>query len=233
MDGVRKLLWMVLALAMAATPASAWVVSGAMQHDDIPATVDVDGQGNGWPLGFSIAWEVSTEEPGGPMGYPWYYEYTINVARFAPRRLIVETGDNFTSSNVSTVRLFQNTVEQPGYSDWSVGTQPATNPPNRDMPEAVYGILFDSIGTGSGSDEEVMVSFWSDIAPAWGDVYTRCDGNGNRAFNLGFVADDPGGPPTSGVNQNHLLGPVPEPTTVCLMCLGGVGLFLVRARRKP
>ena len=221
-------------LALLACPAAAEVYTGSMNYPgDSPATLDVDGQDPGWLTGFTIDWQVSNEETGGPGGYDWFYEYTIDVIKFAPRRLIVETAGSFTAANISTVKLYQNTVEQVGYSDWSVGSQPATDPPNKDMPEAVYGILFDAIGTGAGNNEEVQITFWSDVAPGWGDFYSRCDGNGNRAFNLGFTTSDPTDPPSSGVNSNHLLVPIPEPSSSALVlsAMAVLAFFVVRRRR--
>lgn len=100
-------------LALLVCPAAAEVYTGWMNFPgDDPATLDVAGQGNGWPTGFSIDWQVSNEETGGPGGYDWFYDYTINVAKFAPSRLIVETAGSFTAANISTVKLYHNSIEQ-------------------------------------------------------------------------------------------------------------------------
>jgi len=221
------------------SPAAAEVYVGSMDYIDNPATLDTDGNlANGWQTGFTIDWQVSNEGTG-PAGYDWFYDYTINVPKFAPRRLIIEMADSLTSANINTVKLYKNGSEDLTYSDWSVGLQSTAG--NADMPEAVYGVLFDSIGTGTGNDEEVRLTFWSNISPGWGDFYSRCDGNGNRAFNLGFTTSDtdPTAPPSSGVNSNHILTLVPEPSAAAQLLAGmatlapfGI-LYLIRRRRRP
>ena len=114
-----------------------------------------------------------------------------------------------------------------------MGSQPATDPPNKGMPEAVYGILFNAIGEGEGVNEEVQITFWSDVSPGWGDFYSRCGGFNNRAFNLGFTASDPTNPPADGVNDNHLLTPIPEPSSGALLlgAMAGLAFFVIRRRR--
>jgi hypothetical protein len=195
--------------------------------------MDVAGQANGWLEGVTFDWKVSNEQPGTPTGYSWYYEYTVWVSKFAPRRLLIETDPDVDAGDITNVTLTHNgLVEAYDSSKWSVRTHTAADN-NGGLPADTYGILFDSIGTGSGSNETVMMSFWSNAAPRWGDFYTRCDGNGNRAFNTTFTDVDPIGAVSSGSLMGHVLVPgvVPEPAIATVALAGGL-LCLTRRRSR-
>ena len=93
------------------------------------------------------------------------------------------------------------------------------------MPEAMYGIKFDSCGDSTN----VTVSFDSDRAPVWGDFYSK-DGklpcsDWCSLYNSGFTFCDydPFLPAANGSVQNHLLVPdsyIPAPGAIILVCIG-------------
>ncbi len=189
---------------------------------------DAANANNTWRASSQLTWTVTNEASGGPDGYAWLYTYTMEVADWAPRRMMIETSLAFTLDNIdlATVAfIVDGTPLAYDTAKISVGWHVPTTSPGtdfRDMPDTRYGLFF--ADSGANGDVSTTISFWSNAAPGWGDLYTNCGGNGNRGWNSGFLLDNPDNPPADGSISNHVLVPVgpitpiPEP---------GTGLILV------
>lgn len=169
----------------------------------------------------SISWIVTNEDPDAPAGFGWKYTYILSVPKKDISHFIVETSNG---ENPFTVDSLTDVVGTDAYEVklFSPGTS------NPSMPGDLYGVKFDDL-----SDTDVTVSFYSDRAPVWGDLYAK-DGKDKGQdvlmYNTGFTAEDPVDPPSSGSLAGHLLRPdssnaVPEPSLLLLLALGGLGLL--------
>ncbi len=186
----------------------------------------------GWTKSSILEWEVSNEKTGGPEGYDWHYEYSINVAGYAAVRWVIETGSGFTMDNIADIEISgddsnnewnENEHLELGY--WSEESGDLDK-----MPGERYGLFFkETSGGGGNTDGEITVSFWSDMKPMWGDLFANCGGGGNRGWNEGFERDNPTGAPDDGSNDNHVLVPTPEPSAFILLLLGS-GLLAMKRR---
>jgi len=166
----------------------------------------------------SISWTVTNEDPDAPAGFGWKYTYILSVPSKDISHFIVETSDGenpFTADDLFGVEgtdAYEVKLFSPG----------ASNP---SMPGDLYGVKFDDL-----SDTDITVSFYSDRAPVWGDIYAKGGkdkGKNLLMYNTGFSAVDPVDPPSSGSLAGHLLRPdsVPEPSLLLLLTLGGLGLL--------
>lgn len=176
----------------------------------------------------SVNWTVTDTDTSQP-GYPWKYSYTFghDGTRAGISHIVVETSGTFTADDI---------VALSGASISSVGAQ-AIASGNPNMPSDTYGIRFAPL---TASPFSMTFTFYSDRAPVWGDFYARCggmQGGINYAYNFndtlgnqsGFlpVDVDPLAPPSSGSVGFHILVPntVPEPASMVLLAVGGLGLL--------
>jgi len=179
-----------------------------------------------WAKGSSLSYEVTSLAGG-----LWEYEYTLSVASKDISHFIVETSLNFQetyiiggipggiTSNVTLGHIELKTHGEKG---------------NPNLPESIYGLKFDVLGDFT----TITTSFVTDRVPVWGDFYAKDgkDGKGKHKedvtlYNTGFTAADPLLAPSANVTD-HILVPDtnPEPTTMCMLALGG--LIVIRRRRK-
>ncbi len=191
---------------------------------------------NGWREGVWLTWEVSNDPIGGPAGYDWKYTYTIDTHRFAPVRIMVETGSGFTTDHIDLASV---AVEADGaplaydaFANVAIGSHQPTVGPNtllRDMPEERYGIFFADIHGGGGNTNETSITFWSSLEPMWGDLYANCGGDGNTGWNEGFMDPNPTVAASDDSVGYHVLTPIPEPGMAVLVAVASLIMF---ARRR-
>jgi len=192
--------------------------------------------GLGWagtnlkPAETTLTWTVTETAAG-----LWHYEYRLTVPMHSIGRVIVEASDAspgpaFTSADMQDL--------SGGAYPWITGIvvgMHEVSPENPGMPEAMYGMKFDSSITTSTID----LSFYSQRQPVWGDFYARtigfiCPADGQYTTpmlewvrNTGFSLDDfdPTAPAGNGSILCHLLVPdstpgIPAPGALLLSSLG-------------
>jgi len=194
----------------------------------------VSANADGWGNYTKVAWKVSDQEPGKPASHPIYYEYTITVRKYALSHAILETSDNFGTGDITQVE-----VDGQSHTNYAINTHDP-NAGSPDMPEALYGVKVDDLGGGfdaGGGNVAIVISFFSNRLPVWGDIYMKCGGYGNRAWNEGFTtADtDPPDPPANGSVLKHVLVPdsvVPEPGSTALLVAASASLLGASRRRR-
>jgi hypothetical protein len=193
---------------------------------------------NSWRQSSVLSWEVSNEASGGPVGLDWRYIFTLDVFKFVPTTWVIETGLGFTTNHMGQVSV-TGAAASSSFS-YEVGLWEKAGDAQRDflreMPEKTYGILFKNTSVGGESTAgAITITFWSDAAPVWGDLYANCGGNGNRGWNDGFSTADPLEAPSSGSLDNHVLTPgaIPEPTVVGLLSIAAFGMIIGRRLFDP
>jgi hypothetical protein len=195
------------------------VIGGGLEGTGFWITNNGD---TGWfPATFS--WTVSQN-----LDSTWHYEYNLDVHRADVSHFIVETSPSFGYSNLLNADYPGSAYEIQLHEQGSVG--------NPYLPDDVYGSKFGigQEGTLEPDYTSITVSFDSDRAPVWGDIYAKCGavgGTQNTLWNEGFVTADPLDGPSDGSVLNHVLVPdtIPEPATVSLLTLGALAL---RRKRK-
>ncbi|MCE5279669.1 MAG: PEP-CTERM sorting domain-containing protein [Planctomycetaceae bacterium] len=192
-----------------------WVVAV-----DTPAT---DAQ---WSVP-TVTWAVSQNADA-----TWHYAYSINVSQSNIKYLILEASGMLSKENIVNPTATAGTFARVKVDNFDYG---AIATPY--LPQSVYGIKFARAG-----GLELAVEFDSTFAPVWGDVYARGANSGgmfNTVWNSGFGDSDPSEPAADGSIGNHVLvpgaltiggGEIPEPSTLLLIGIGSVAVFL-RQRR--
>lgn len=232
-------LWALFLLAPAIASAASY--SGSLSYIDSTShgfyAENDHPQDNGWQTSSALSWTVSNEESGAPDGFDWFYSYEITVDNFAPVRWVIETGNDFTASNIdlTSVKIYDSDNSQITYdpsSKISFGTFSADTEGISGMPTGRYGMFWDDTGTGGNNSQSTTITFWSDVAPVWGDLYSNCGGNGNRGWNSGFETDNPLDAAADGTIQNHVLTPgvIPEPSGVLMASAVLAAAFWIRRR---
>lgn len=159
-----------------------------------------------------LSWTI-TEEDG-----VYLYEYTWTTRSRALGDLILEVNPGAASSDFWG---FSVSPEQGGPAIYSPGRWGIRNPGLR---EPMYGLEFE------GSGRTLAVSFFSDLAPTWGDFYTK-GGFWTYAYNSGFGRKPNGNGrfiPVPGVAAVH----TPIPAAYILLGSGVAGLFALRRRTR-
>jgi hypothetical protein len=176
----------------------------------------------------TLAWAVTDTDNSQP-GFPWKYTYhlsLVGIEQAGFSHMIIEASPTFCEADLAGLD---------NGSAYSVTTQFA-NQGNANMPENIYGIKLDPPAEGM---LDWTVSFFSNRAPVWGDFYARCGGKKggiNYTYNKGFFDcdTDPTAPASSGSVDFHILCPdtVPEPATLTLLLLAGLGGLALRWRLR-
>jgi hypothetical protein len=165
--------------------------AGVSYSGSMSSAVGMDVTGEKWlDPGLMLSWTITDTG----LDYTWHYKYEFsnthgkNISHF-----ILETSPNFSEDDIFNVK-----VGGEEFSDYNIDTW--SGPSNPGMPEAVYGVKFNSSGPSYEFDTHRL--------PVWGDFYIK-DGGGYRAFDKGFVSPDtdPSDPPANGSLQNHILRP--------------------------
>lgn len=176
----------------------------------------------------TFAWIVSQNED-----LSWHYDYTLSVYKKGISHLTVEASKTFGYANIWNA--------QGPFDPLEVGDFEPGGSANPGMPSAIHGIKFDNT-----NGTTVHITFDSDRAPIWGDVYAKdgvdkTTGEFNALWNAGFTAGldvDPIAPITSGSYQNHVLVPdtvsnvTPEPASFVALAAGFMGLLGLRSRKR-
>jgi hypothetical protein len=191
----------------------------------------------GWRKSSVLTWTVSNERSGAPNGFGWFYSYDIVADSFAPVAWVIETGEGFSAEhiNLASVKVYDDgQLVTYNTSNISFGWFADADPIRRSMPDERYGMYWTATSPGGNNTKSTTITFWSSVAPVWGDMYSNCGGNGNRGWNSGFLTDNPQDAVSSGSVQNHVLTPgvIPEPATALLLALGGGITWLARMKQR-
>lgn len=226
-SGYIKLVIAVVVLCMALPHARATPWTGTLTWDTTEAQlVAADHDINRWAsTTTTLTWMVDYDTT----SELWYYEYVFTVPSGEPSHIIIETSLTFEADDIS------------GWSHaWELGTWDDQGASNPSIPDAMYGLKFDTTGTLTPT-----VSFYSPRDPVWGDFYAK-DGTGTFAWNAGFASMNDQDPTTTvGVDSepNHLAVPdtsegahgeddSPEPAVWLLLTATGVIGGVIRRRRE-
>jgi hypothetical protein len=234
-----SLIFMIVAV-LHSVPAKASLntLSGGSLVTPTSSGVTATGNWDSSGVGFKISWTVTdthTTTSGG--NEIWSYSYTISDASGnglvgGLSHWIMSVSSTFTSADIWNVQ--GNTNQEGGPTTYTSTSDGNSNP---NLPGPIFGIKF------GGTADPATTSFYSDRAPTWGDFYAKDGTAGTQgqtvdtAWNSGF-GTTPTNPfqmwisrpdTTSGVTD---LGTVPEPSTMALAALGGLGFLGYSLRRR-
>lgn len=229
-----KYLLLSLCVCFGALKSSAVVWTGGLSYSNDVSygfSALANNSSTGWRASSMLTWEVSDEEAGAPEGYDWFYSYTLETDSFAPVAWVIETGSGFSSNNIdlASVKVYDEGVLEPyDTSNISIGSFAEDGAVRRSMPAERYGMYWADTAEGGNNTKVTQITFWSDAAPGWGDLYANCGGNGNRGWNSGFTNTNPEVAASGGSVQNHVLAPIPEPATISLIGISGLLALIIR-----
>ena len=216
---------------------------------DTSGIIAADGwtQANG---GFLITWTITSQSD------HWEYTYTISNNDTSKTRptdpelshwileVSPESDDELGPLIIPGSASFTYQGPQTWTQDASPDpTDPGHNNGNSNLPVDLYGIriLFSASRPDDDPDSYVF-SFWSARQPVWGDFYAK-DGKHDDILAVAWNSDiltEPtlGGPftgyiPVPDTTPGGGGGPIPEPSSLLLLILGGCGVLASRLRRKP
>ncbi|HKL22056.1 MAG TPA: PEP-CTERM sorting domain-containing protein [Tichowtungia sp.] len=226
---------LLLCAVFSGVQAFAVVWTGSLSYsNDVSSGLSALGNNasTGWRKYSILDWKVSDEESGAPQGYDWFYSYTLEAEKFAPVRWVIETGSGFSSDNIdlASVEVYDEGVltTYDSTNNISFGSFADDDDLRKNMPAERYGMFWEATSPGGQSTKITQITFWSDVAPQWGDLYANCGGNGNRGWNSGFTNANPDVAASSGSVQNHVLAPIPEPATISLIGISGLLALIIR-----
>lgn len=188
----------------------------------------------------SIAWSITNTAPlvVGDTTFAWRYDYSFGTNGSGGISAVdIEVSENCTMSDLYL-------INPPGGGIYIAPKANLHLPDTLQLdpnPPKNYFLLLDAGGT---SPKQWNVSFYSNRAPVWGDVFLK-DGTGNYAYNADFSQPDPTTPPSNeqpsrdgGLTMAwNILRPdgtdipppvVPEPLTVgsIFLAIGGIGAYM-------
>jgi hypothetical protein len=162
MDKRRKIDWcrsrlcfLLLALAVLASPAMADLYSGSLTGGGGGLTAT-----DGWDSSSTqITWDVSENADG-----TWHYSYTFEVPVKALSHIIFEVSDTFRMDDFVAGSLI-------GAGTFALGTYNEAGPgkSNPDLPAPTYGLKFESFASGTAW----TVEFDTMRTPMWGNFYAK------------------------------------------------------------
>lgn len=179
----------------------------------------------------TFSWDISKGLASDPAAY--HYVYTIDGYKKDISHVLLEVSSTFNINSDLIDLSTSSSVSLEGPKTFSKGS-----PSNPGMPANVYAIKFDNVNS-----KDLVIDFWSDRAPVWGDFYMK-DGVYSSSFVYAYNRDFGKDPMLVGVSNkvlNDYLGfiprpdtygvTVPEPTT--WMALGiGTGIATLARRRR-
>jgi len=176
----------------------------------------------GWVNGATpvvLSWVVDREP-----SY-WHYEYTFREdLNGGLSHLLIEVSLNLTAGEiVDPVPMYAD-----GDPTWYRPSDPGQS--NPDLPGDIFALKFNTPASGS----LVVVSFYTQRNPVWGDFFAKDGAPGGSIWNAGFLDPDPVVGPANGSVDDHIL--VPDTTTYIpapgAVLLGGIGAGLVGWLRR-
>lgn len=167
--------------------------------------------------GAVLNWDISIGGKGDPAGF--HYVYSFNVGAKDISHAIIEVSDNFKLEDLAKVTY------NGKYELGTFGKEQGNSNPG--IPGNIYGIKF------SASSKNIVIDFWTNRAPVWGDFYSKDGKNGGNdvyAYNTGFGTEPSKDYIGNIARPDTSTVPVPEP--ICTVLFGALGAAGIAMRRK-